>query len=401
MLYRTMPKIKENLSVLGFGCMRLPVNKDQSIDEQRAVKQIRYAVDNGVNYFDTAWPYHGGKSEPLLGKALEGGYRNKVHIATKLPSWMVKDRAHMDFFLNEQLKSLQTKTIDFYLIHNLAGPMWDRLKQMGVIDFLDRAKDSGRIRYAGFSFHGLFDDFKTMVDDYPWEFCQIQYNYLDEKYQAGTAGLEYAADKGLGVIVMEPLRGGSLGMPEPPPDIKEIWNRAGQKRTPVEWALRWVMDRPEVTTVLSGMNDEAHIEENIQIAGQAEPNSLSGQELALVGQAARTYKKLMMVNCTGCEYCKPCPENVNIPGALEILNRLKLYKNEKESKFMYVIRCSGILSGSAENGYASGCIRCGDCLDKCPQNIPIPDMLEIAAEALEDGQMDDRLLAAKKMLNME
>ncbi len=401
MLYRIIPKIKETISVLGFGCMRLPVNKDHSINEPRAIEQIRYAIDNGVNYFDTAWPYHGGKSEPLLGKALEDGYREKVNIATKLPSWMIKTREHMDEILNRQLQFLKTDVIDFYLVHNLAGPMWNQVKQMEVIDFLDKAKKSGRIRYAGFSFHGQVDDFKTIVDDYPWEFCQIQYNYLDEKYQAGTEGLEYAAKKGLGVIVMEPLRGGRLGMPEPPPDVKKIWKTADQKRTPVEWALRWVMDHPEVTTVLSGMNEEAHIEENIKIAKQAEPLSLTQKELSMISEASSTYKQLMKVNCTGCEYCIPCPENVNIPGAFDILNQLSLYKNQDESKFMYAVRCSGLLRGSDETEYASKCVQCGECLDKCPQNIEIPDMLEIAASELEDDHLEKRVSTAKRMLNME
>lgn len=401
MLYRTMPKIKEKVSILGFGCMRLPVNPDYSLDRPRAIDQIRHAVDKGVNYFDTAWPYHGGQSEPLLGEALEGGYREKVHIATKLPSWMVSSREQMDDFLDRQLEFLKADRIDFYLIHNLAGPVWDTLKQMQVLDFIDKAKQSRKIRYAGFSFHGRLDSFKTIVDDYPWEFCQIQYNYLDEHHQAGTEGLEYAAQKDLGVIIMEPLRGGNLGMPEPPPEIQRIWDRSEVKRTPVEWALRWVMDRPEVTCVLSGMNEEDHIAENIRIAGKAHPRSLSDTELKIVADASKTYKKLMKVGCTGCEYCKPCPENVNISAAFEILNKLHLFKDEEEAKFLYAIRCSGILSGTDETAWASNCIQCEECLEKCPQSIQIPDVLALAARQLEDDQTPKRLEIAKKMLNMD
>ena len=374
MLYRKMPKTKEPLSALGFGCMRLPVLTDGKIDEKRAIDQIRHAIDQGVNYIDTAWPYHGGQSEPLVGKALCDGYRDKAYIATKLPSWMVRDRAHMDEFLEAQLKLLQTDQIDYYLIHNLAGPMWDRLKQRQVLEFLDRAKQSGKIKYAGFSFHGRVDDFQTIVDDYSWEFCQIQYNYLDEFHQAGTQGFEYAAQKNLGIIIMEPLRGGNLGPPEPPPEVKAIWQDAPVTRTPVEWALRWVWDHPQVTVVLSGMNEEAHIKENLKIAAAAPANSLTPQEHGLIKRAADTYKRLMKVNCTGCEYCKPCPSSVNISAVFEVLNKLHLFKNEAEAKFMYAIRCGGIFN-RGETGYASQCVQCGECLDKCHQGIAIPDFL--------------------------
>jgi predicted aldo/keto reductase-like oxidoreductase len=401
MLYRTMPKVNEELSVLGFGCMRLPVNKDSSLDKPRAIEQIRFAADQGVNYFDTAWPYHGGGSEPLLGEALQDGYRNKVNIATKLPSWMVKNRENMDYYLNEQLKLLKTDHIDYYLIHNLAGPIWDTLTQMDVLDFIEKAKQSGRIRNAGFSFHGRIDAFKTIVDAYPWEFCQIQYNYLDEEHQAGTQGLKYAAEKDLGVIIMEPLRGGSLGLPEPPKEVAAIWAEAPQKKTPVEWALRWVMDHPEVTTVLSGMNEESHIKENIRIAKTATPQSLSAKELDIVTKASQTYKQLMKVNCTGCEYCKPCPEGVNIAGVFDTLNKLHMFKNEEEAKFTYAVRCSGILTGDPVPGFASNCIQCEECLEKCPQDIAIPEMLAEAAKDLEDDKIEHRIAMAKKMLNIE
>ncbi len=400
MLYRKMPKTNERLSALGFGCMRLPVLTDGQIDKKRAIAQIRHAIDQGVNYIDTAWPYHGGQSEPLVGKALEDGYRDKAYIATKLPSWMVRDRAHMDVFLDAQLKRLKTDHIDYYLIHNLAGPMWDRLKQIQVLEFLDRAKQSGKIKYTGFSFHGRVDDFQTIVDDYPWEFCQIQYNYLDEFHQAGTQGLEYAAQKKLGIIIMEPLRGGNLGLPEPPPEVKAVWQEATVTRTPVEWALRWVWDHPQVTAVLSGMNEEAHIKENLRIAATAPANCLTHIEHGLIKRAADTYKRLMKVNCTGCEYCKPCPVGVNISGAFELLNRLHLFKNEVEAKFTYAVRCGGIFN-RGETGFASQCIQCGECLDKCPQGIAIPDFLEMAVRDLEDDKTPERLAMGKKMLTMD
>jgi len=399
MLYRKMPKIDVELSILGFGCMRLPTNKDGSIAKNRAIAQIRHGIDHGINYLDTAWPYHGGQSEPLLGEALEDGYRDKVYIATKLPSWLVNDRDDMDVYLNKQLELLKSDCIDFYLIHNLNGIIWDSLKAKQVLDFINKAKSSGRIRYAGFSFHGHVNDFKTIVDDYDWEFCQIQYNYLDEYHQAGREGLEYAAAKDLGLIIMEGLRGGNLGIPEPPAEIAKLWNSAERQRTPAEWALRWIWDHPEVTVVLSGMNEEDHIEENLRIAGDARPESLHEKEKAIVQQVSSMYKKLMQVDCTGCEYCKPCPEGVNIPASFEILNKLHLFKNERESKFIYTARCCGIFRGG-EPEFASQCVECGECIGKCPQQIDIPTVLKNVVADLEDENLDERLAIALKMLNI-
>jgi predicted aldo/keto reductase-like oxidoreductase len=237
MLYRKVPKTGDELSILGFGCMRYP-SKGRRIDEERTIRQIRYAIDHGVNYFDTAPVYHMGKSEPILAKALLGGYREKVRIATKMPHWSVVTRGDMDRILNEQLATLQTDHIDYYLLHTLNRTAFWRLVDLGVLEFLDAAKKDGRIRNAGFSFHATIAEFKEIVDAYPWEFCQIQYNYLDETNQAGTEGLEYAAGKGLAVIIMEPLRGGNLAgrMPEP---VQKIWGAAPVKRSPAEWALRW------------------------------------------------------------------------------------------------------------------------------------------------------------------
>ncbi|MCP4693875.1 MAG: aldo/keto reductase, partial [Desulfobacterales bacterium] len=319
MLYRKIPKTGDEISILGFGCMRLPL-KDEKIDEKRATRQIHYALDNGVNYLDTAWPYHSGQSEPFLGRALAGGRREKVRIATKLPSWMVESREDMDRFLNAQLEKLHTDRIDYYLLHYMHGPMWDRLVELGVLDFLDKALADGRIVNTGFSFHGTLVDFKRIVDARPWEMCQIQYNYLDEENQAGVEGLRYAASKNLGVVIMEPLRGGALGLAEAPPDVEAVWKEAPRARTPVEWALRWVWNHPEVTSVLSGMNEEAHIEENLAITEKARPDSLAKEELNLIQRASGTYKSLMKVGCTGCGYCKPCPAGVNIPNCFEVYN---------------------------------------------------------------------------------
>jgi hypothetical protein len=379
--------------------MRLPLTKERQIDEPRAIRQIRDAIDRGVNYLDTAWPYHAGESENVLGRALADGYRDKVKIATKLPSWMIKSRADMDTYLNAQLEKIKTDHIDYYLIHALDGDSWDRLEALGVADFLEKAKSDGRIVNAGFSFHGMLEDFKRIVDGYPWEFCQIQYNFLDEENQAGTEGLKYAASRDLGVVIMEPLRGGNLGQPAPPPEVEAVWEKASTVRTPVEWALRWVWNHPEVTVVLSGMNEEAHIEENLAIAAQALSNSLTKDEIKLVDEAGRKYKTLMKVGCTGCGYCMPCPSDVSIPGCFEVYNKMHMFGNVEEAKFMYAIRMSGTLGGVPS--YASQCVQCGECLEKCPQDIEIPDFLKVVADELEDSDLEKRIAMGKKMLNMD
>ncbi len=393
MQYRRVPKNGDELSILGFGCMRLP-NKDGQIDEPRAISQIRSAIDRGVNYIDTAWPYHGGESEPLVGRALKDGYRERVKLATKLPSFLVKTREDMDGYLNAQLKKLQTDSIDYYLVHTLTGPVWDAMVKLGICDFLDQAKADGRTINIGFSFHGLPEDFNRIIDAYPWDFCQIQYNYLDEDYQAGKAGLEYAASKDLAVFVMEPLRGGSLGRPVAPPEVAALWDQAATQRTPVAWALLWLWNHPQVTCILSGMNEEAHIDENISLATSATPGILSTAELNLVTKAAETYRRLMKVNCTGCGYCMPCPTNVNIPICFEMFNNLHMFKSEV-AKMGYAFRMGGDLTDGV-SGFASQCVQCGQCVDKCPQNIQIPDMLAEVVADMEGPGLSERLAIARR-----
>jgi uncharacterized protein len=399
MLYRTMPRTGDKLSVLGFGCMRLPVN-DGRIEEAAAMRQIRCAIEQGVNYVDTAWPYHAGESEVVLGKALRDGYRERVRVATKLPSWMIKTRADMDRYLAAQLQKLGTDRIDYYLLHSLNGAAWGNLARLGVVEFIERAKEDGRIVNAGFSFHGFADEFRRIVDAYPWCFCQIQYNYLDENCQAGTRGLEYAAAKGLGVVIMEPLRGGNLASPAPPPDVEALWKGAKVRRTPAEWALRWVWNRPEVTVVLSGMNDDAQIRENLAIADTARANTLTAEELKLVGEVSRTYERLLKVGCTGCGYCLPCPAEVMIPLCFEEYNKMHLFGGTEQAKFRYAFRMSGDLV-DGRPGFASQCLQCGECLDKCPQHIQIPDVLAQVAAELEGPDLIDRVVAGRKVFRIE
>ena len=395
MLYRQIPKNGDELSILGFGCMRLASKEDGSIDEERASRQVRDTIDQGVNYVDTAWPYHMGASEPFLGRALADGYREKVKLATKLPSWLIEKHEDMDKYLNAQLEKLRTDHIDYYLIHALVGDLWDTVEKLGVADFLDRAKADGRIVSAGFSFHGAAEDFNRIVDAYDWDFCQIQYNFLDEKNQAGKAGLEYAASKGLGIIVMEPLRGGNLTK-NVPQAVEQIWGEAPVKRSPAEWALRWVWNHPEVTVVLSGMNEEEHIQENLLIAERAYPNSLTEVELQLIKRVESKYRELMKVGCTGCQYCMPCPAGVNIPLCFEHYNNLALVDNPEGERFMYAARLGGAVA-LGEPEFASLCVQCGQCIEKCPQHIDIPKVLGSVVEELEGPDLEQRAAIAREM----
>jgi len=366
MLYRRFGKTNEMVSALGFGCMRLPLlNKEDnsSIDEELATKMIRYAIDNGVNYIDTAYPYHGakwgvgGESEPFVGKALKDGYREKVNIATKLPSWFIKTREDMDKYLNEQLQRLQTDHIDFYLIHSLDKGNWAKVKNAGLKDFLDTAIKDGRIRYAGFSFHDNVDLFYDIVDGYDWSFCQVQFNYVDEHFQAGIEGIEYAAKKDLGIVVMEPIKGGNLA--KVPDDIKSVFDSQGIDRTPAGWALKWVWNHPQVSVILSGMSDMQQTIENVTLANEATPNTLSKQELETIDKVKKIFNDRMKVNCTGCEYCMPCPQGVAIPRLFREYNTHFMYDKEPSLRFIEP-------SQMPEN-----CIECGLCETKCPQGLHI------------------------------
>jgi predicted aldo/keto reductase-like oxidoreductase len=378
MLYRRMQSTGDDLSILGFGCMRLP-ERGGRIDEERARRQLHSAIDRGVNYVDTAFPYHMGTSEPFVGRALASGYREKVKLATKLPPWLTRTHEDMDRILGAQLQKLRTDHIDYYLVHALDAASWAKVRDLGVVDFLERARADGRIVNAGFSFHGDLPTFKEIVDAYGWAFCQIQYNFLDEKFQAGTEGLEYAAARGLGVIAMEPLRGGVLARGVPP-KVQAVWDEADVRRSPAEWALRWVWNRPDVHVVLSGMNDERHIDENIRAASEGQPHSLSERELEIVRRAGEAYRGLMKSDCTGCRYCLPCPSGVAIPACLQVYNA-KYAMNDKHPRRTYAMFVGGVFGGRP--AYASLCTDCGQCLPKCPQNVPIPGLLKDVTREFE------------------
>jgi hypothetical protein len=373
MLYRKFGKTNENVSALGFGCMRLPILPEgdpTKIDEKLAIELVHQAIDEGVNYIDTAYPYHGtgmaspGQSEPFVAKALKNGYREKVKLATKLPSWLIKTRADMDKYLNEQLERLETSSIDFYLVHAINIQLWPTLKEAGIAEFLDQAIKDGRIKYAGFSFHDKLDLFKEVVDYYDWSFCQIQYNYLDEKFQAGTEGLEYAANKGLGLVIMEPLRGGKLAT-SLPEDVLKAFEQADVKRTPAAWALRWIWNHPQVSVILSGMNSRDQVTENLNSANEAEANSLTTREVGVIEQVKTIFKEKIKVDCTGCGYCMPCPEGVNIPTCFSMYNNHHMFGKEEAYNIW--------LSPQQK---ASNCVECGLCETHCPQGISIREELK-------------------------
>lgn len=375
MQYRNFTKDNIEVSALGFGCMRFPIldNDSSKIDEEKTIEMLRYAIDNGVNYIDTAYNYHQGNSEYVVGKALKDGYREKVYLATKLPVWKVESYEDFNDLLDEQLKKLDTDYIDFYLMHALNKERWDKIKNLGVLRFADEAKKSGKVKYIGFSFHDELDVFKEIIDSYDWDFCQIQLNYVDRDYQAGEEGLKYAYNKGISVVIMEPIKGGKLANPSE--EIKSIWNLYEEKRTPAEWALRWVLNHREVSVVLSGMNNIEQVKENIKTVSNAKANSLSEEELKLIDKVTDVYNEKIKVGCTGCEYCLPCEQGVSIPDIFQIYNDLYAFGTEENSKKAY--------SSFIEKGIdASKCIECGRCEAACPQNIEIIKYLKDAHKIL-------------------
>ena len=377
MKYRKFGKLDWKVSALGFGAMRLPVlNGDHAIiNEPESIKMIRYAIDHGVNYIDSAYFYHRGNSEVLVAKALRDGYREKVRIATKLPCGDVHVEQDIDRLFNEQITRLQTNKVDFYLLHGLNKTEWPKVRDFGVLKWAERKMAEGQIGHLGFSFHDDYNVFQEIIDAYDnWTMTQIQYNYMDEETQAGTKGLEYANKKGLAVVVMEPIRGGRLA--KPPEKVEKIWASAPVQRTPAEWALRWVWNHPEVATALSGMGNMEQVVENLAYAEHSQPGNLTADELALIGKARDAYISLTAVACTGCRYCMPCPNDVDIPRVFEFYNEALIYNTVAEQRRMYNF------PGRFKDHRADKCTKCDQCVDKCPQKLAIPDLLEKAHEFL-------------------
>ena len=374
MLYRE-DRNGNKISQLGFGCMRF-TKKGNAIDFDKAEKEIMYAIEKGINYFDTAYIYSG--SEELLGKVLEkNNCRDKVYIATKLPQYLMRNSQAIEKTFNEELTRLKTNYIDYYLMHMFTDySEWENLLKLGIVEWIENHKKDGSVKNIGFSYHGDTDMFLKILDAYDWDFCQIQYNYLDENSQAGREGLKAAAKKGIPVIIMEPLRGGKLvNLPD---KARELLNKSGTGYTAAEVGLRWLWDQPEVTCVLSGMNSLEMVEENIKIASSAETNQFTEKDFEMIAEIVKIIREREKVGCTGCRYCMPCPMGVDIPGNFHYYNLMHIENNKPSIRFEFA-RNMGLRKDS---GFASLCINCGKCEQHCPQHIKIREKLKEADKAL-------------------
>lgn len=369
-------KYGNEVSILGYGCMRFTSNLGR-IDLDKAEKEIMEAYNSGVNYYDTAYIYPG--SEVALGEILHrNNIREKVYIATKLPHYLIKSKEQMDKYFNEQLQRLQTDYVDYYLMHMLTDiATWNKLKDLGILEWLEEKKKSGAVRQVGFSYHGNADMFCELLEDYDWDFTQIQYNYMDEHSQAGRKGLLAAAEKGVPVVIMEPLRGGRLAnLPE---DAMKELSKFKTQHTPVQWALRWLWDQPQVTCVLSGMNSMEQVQDNCKTASEVQIGEFGEEEKALLDRVVKCINKKMKVGCTGCRYCMPCPMKVDIPGTFAAYNRR--YSEGWFSAVKDYLMCTALRKDSSA---ASNCIQCGKCEQHCPQHIEIRKELKEAKKVLEN-----------------
>ena len=379
------------ISQLGYGCMRF-TRKGGGIDYEKAEKEVLLAIEKGINYFDTAYIYPG--NEECLGWILEKNHcRDKVNIATKLPQYLLRSATAIDKTFREELSRLRTDHIDYYLMHMFTDyAEWERLQKLGIEQWIARQKEEGRIRYIGFSYHGDTEMFLKILDAYDWDFCQIQYNYLDEHTQAGKTGLQAAAKKGIPVIIMEPLRGGKLvNLPE---QAKLVLASHGKGYTPAELGLRWLWNQPEVTCVLSGMNSEEMVSENIRIASEAEPGHLTEEDMEIVAQIRQIIRQREKVGCTGCRYCMPCPKGVDIPGNFHYYNLM--YMEKKSSARKEFARNMGLRK---EPGFATQCVGCGLCEKHCPQHLPIRQKLKEADRDLRPLPYKIGIQVARKIMS--
>ena len=371
MKYRNFGKLGIQGSAFGLGCMRFngTASGDSIIDEQKAIGLIRRAIDGGVTYLDTAYVYLDRTSETVLGKALRDGYRDRVTVATKMPSEYVHNRAGMEALLAEELKKLQTDHIDFYLMHGINREKWEYFKSIGAPEFFDDMKKAGRIRYKCFSFHGPYEEFEYIINDCDWDMVQIQYNFMDVANQAGTKGLELAGRLGIPVVIMEGLLGGRLA--KAPENVQALYDAFPVKRSPVEWAFRWLCNRPEVATVLSGCNEAAQIDDNLRIFDSVEPGIMTAGELKLMDDVREAYLTRTKIGCTGCRYCMPCPNGVNIPGIFSAWNNTSLYGIDpaQDWDFMQI---------KAKGETPDKCVACGACEAACPQHLGIIEGLRSA-----------------------
>jgi predicted aldo/keto reductase-like oxidoreductase len=384
MQYRSFGKLDYRPSALGFGCMRFPY-RDGAVDVEEAIRMVRSGIDRGVNYLDTAYPYHDGQSEGIVGKAIRDGYREKVKVATKMPTWLVKSAADFDRLLDEQLGRLGLPSVDFYLLHAIGIDEFLRLKALGVLEWAEKAMSEGRFGRLGFSSHDSFAGIKQVLDGYDsWVLCQIQYNYMDAVGEPGTKCLEYIASKGVAAVIMEGLRGGSLV--DPPPSIAEVWAKAARPRKPADWGLQWLWSRPEVSLVLSGMSSMPQVDENLASAEASRIGLLSREELALFDEARALYEKLTAVPCTGCRYCRPCPSGVDIPRNFGIYNDGIRFDKHDKARGDYQWMATALKLGLAKaDERAASCVGCRACEALCPQKIRIADWMEQVKKSLGEG----------------
>ena len=377
MKYRQLGKLDWQVSILGFGIMRLPVlnNNQTQINEPEAMKMIHYAIDNGLNYLDTGYYYHNGQSEIFVGKALKGGYKSKVKVATKMPCFAVKSAEDFDRFFDEQLKRLDMPKIDFYLLHGLGANSWHRLRDLGIINWAEKKMAQGYFDHFAFSFHDEYPAFEEIVDAYDnWAFAQVQYNYMDVNRQAGKRGIKYASAKNLGIVVMEPLRGGVLAK-KPAEAVAKIWETAPHQMSLTEWGLQWLWDQPEISVVLSGMSTLEQVQENMTAAERSAVGKLNQADFNLFDRVREAYKNLYPIPCTGCRYCMPCPNDVAIPSIFEIFNDGVAYNIPNRGRGRYT---DTLLDGRR----GDSCVRCNQCIEVCPQKIDIPEWLEKIHELL-------------------
>jgi len=389
MKYR-QDKYGNQISQLGFGCMRF-TKKGMGIDFDKAEKELLTAYNNGVNYYDTAYIYPG--SEECLGKVLnKNNLRDKVYIATKLPQYMMKSEVQIEKTFNEELRRLQTDYIDYYLMHMFTDFVeWEHLQSIGIEEWIANHKANGSVRNIGFSYHGDTDMFLKILDAYDWDFCQIQYNYLDETSQAGRRGLQAAAKKGIPVIIMEPLRGGKLvNLPD---SALKVCKDSSRGYTPAEWGLRWLWNQPEVTCILSGMNSEDMVNENCTIASSAEIGSFTEDDQSVINRIISIFKEKEKVGCTACRYCMPCPKGVDIPGNFYYYNLM--YMGKKNAARFEFAQVMGLRK---DPGFANQCIGCGKCEQHCPQHLPIREKLAEADKALRPLPMKAGINFARKIL---
>jgi len=375
MEYRLFGNTGVEVSILGFGMMRLPIlnNDPGQIDKAEATRMVRMAIDQGVNYIDTAYGYHKGQSEHFTREALGDGYRDKVFLATKMPTYLVKEKADFERFFQEQKTKLGTDRIDMYLLHTLNQKRWDLINGLDVLEFLEEKRKAGEIRFFGFSFHDDYPAFESIVNTYDWDFCQIQFNYMDTEVQAGLRGLRLAHAKGMALIVMEPIKGGKLANPSP--EIRRILSEAQPTWSPAEWALRWVANFPEVSLILSGMSTMAQAQENVKVANQMKANTFAQKENEAIKKAVEAFQSYRQIPCTECGYCQPCPEGVAIPDIFSLYNEGKMFGVMETAITQYRTLFSS-------KHKADRCVACGKCETLCPQGLPIIDLLKQCHEAL-------------------